>query len=670
MKRVLFLFLAIALLYTGFGFLPGRTFAPLDLPLDAGAWKQDPAQRVRVSNSLLSDVVVQFIPWDREVRRLIARGEFPWINRFAGEGGPLFANPQTALFSPFTWPRLLFGLDGWALMALLKIVAAALSMYWLARELDVPQPQAIFSAVVFATAGYSIVWLLWPHTHVFALLPALAAAALRLMNVTRTRNAALTILFAALCTAGGHPETLFVGVLGIWIFLVCEAEKRPAFGLLALIPSSLGALLGFLLLAVHLIPFFAILGQSHAGSLRPLLPHSFRTFGALSQLLPGLLGSPLRGELDLTAVAGAESFNHRAGGYIGALVLLAIVLAWRDLAPSLRRGLIIGAVALVVSWYPPGLWPIARHLPVIKMVALEYGVLLFVLFGALAAGPAVAVLAVRSRRKIAIALMVLGAVSLIAGLVPALSPDSIRSAARSGIEELRTRGHLQQPAAVYEQRLDYYLSAAGATAVRRVALPGALWLVAGIALWRRRALLLAAAAAGELFAFGIGYNPAVRMNDLPPKPAVLASVTNDHLVAAHFEIFPANIGTAYGVRDVVSYDVLNTKARVAQLMKAGYEPIGHTFNPILSPEETRELAKLGVRWVLSRGDVVNARRVAGPPAPAVGLYELDGAVAVPLPVNEPPRGIVFGAVVSVLALLAAIAWLRLYALPPVTQPPP
>ena len=137
MKRVLLLFLAVALLYTGAGFLPGRTFAPLDLPLDAGAWKADPAQRVRVSNSLLSDVVVQFIPWDREIRRLIARGEFPWINRFAGDGAPLFANPQTALFSPFTWPRLLLGLDGWALMALLKLIAAALSMYWLARDSSV-----------------------------------------------------------------------------------------------------------------------------------------------------------------------------------------------------------------------------------------------------------------------------------------------------------------------------------------------------------------------------------------------------------------------------------------------------------------------------------------------------------------------------------------------------
>src|SRR5687767_1944953 len=160
MRRAVLLFVGIALLYAGPGLLPGRTFAPLDVPLDYDAWKLDPTQRVRVSNSLLADVVVQFVPWDREILRLARAGEWPWVNQWAGDGGPLFANPQTALFSPFTWPRLLLGLDGWAIMAILKIVAAALCAYWLARELDVPHPQAFVSALVFATAGYTVVWLL------------------------------------------------------------------------------------------------------------------------------------------------------------------------------------------------------------------------------------------------------------------------------------------------------------------------------------------------------------------------------------------------------------------------------------------------------------------------------------------------------------------------------
>ncbi|HEX2059942.1 MAG TPA: hypothetical protein VHK90_04315 [Thermoanaerobaculia bacterium] len=608
MRRIALLFIAVALLYVGPGLIPGRTFAPLDVPLDAGAWKADPSQRVRVSNSLLGDVIVQFIPWDREILRMIGRGEIPWVNRFAGEGGPLFANPQTALFSPFTWPRLVLGLDGWAIMALLKILAAALCAYWFARELGVERNAAMLSGIVYASAGYTIVWLLYPITHVFALLPGLAAAALRLMKDPAIRNAGLVILFAALCTAGGHPETLFIGVVGIWIFLAWEAEKRRDWGISALVPSSIGAFLGFLLLAFQLVPFLNLLGDSYAEVLRPRMEHPFRIWAIASQLLPGILGTPLRGELDLTALPMAENFNLRAGGYIGAIVLLALVLAFRELPGTLKRGLAIGGVALAISWFPPGLWPLAKHVPVLRVLTLEYLVALFVLFGAMAAGPAIVIVAMRKRRKIGTALVLAGALAILGGLLPLVpaARGMLTNVARSGIEQLRARGHLQQPAAVYEQRLAYYLDAAGLTTVRRLAIPGACWLLAGVALMlslQRRALLLSIAAAGELFAFGIGFNPAVAMTDVPPAPEAIRTIQaldpkREFLIAEHFEVFPANLATLYEVRDAISYDAMNTRAQVERLLPGGYDPLLHTFNPILSPEQERYLAQLGVRFVL------------------------------------------------------------------------
>lgn len=675
MRRAFVLFLGIALLYAGLGLLPGRTFAPLDVPLDFDAWKHDPTQRVRVSNSLLADVIVQFVPWDREILRLAARGEWPWVNRWAGDGGPLFANPQTALFSPFTWPRLLFGLDGWALMAIMKILAAAFCAYWLARELDVPHPQAMFSALVYATAGYTIVWLLYPITNVFTLLAGLAAAALRLMKFPTIHNAFFVIVFAALCTAGGHPETLFLGVLGIWVFLIWEAEKRRDLGLGAIVPSTVGAALGFLIMAVQLAPFLALLGDNYAEVLRPRIVHPFRIWGIVSQILPGVLGSPLRGELDLTAVPLAENFNLRAGGFIGAIVLMAIVLAWRDLSPTLRRGLIIGGIALAASWYPPGLWPVLRHVPVLRVLTLEYGVALFVLFGSMAAGPALFMLATRRRRKLGPAVAAIGLLTMLAGLIPLVAPGTVTSAARNGIEQLRARGHLRQSAEVYEQRLGYYMNAAGLTTFRRLALPGACWLLAGLALalpLRRRGGLLTIAAAAELFAFGVGFNPAVRMDDVPREPDVIREIrlrdpARMFLLAEHFEVFPANLSTLYGVRDAVSYDALNTKRRVEQLLPRGYDPLLHTFNPILAPKEVERLGSLGVRWVLSRGDVAGATRVAGPPPPAVGVYEVPNAEPMPTPPNQRPAGMVLGMVISLIAVFASAAWLRLYTIPS-TQP--
>ena len=82
------------------------------------------------------------------------------------------------------------------------------------------------------------------------------------------RNAGWVILFAALCSAGGHPETLFIGVLGIWAFLGWEAVRRTGFGLSSLVPSSVGAMLGFLLLAVQIVPFLVILGGTTAATRR------------------------------------------------------------------------------------------------------------------------------------------------------------------------------------------------------------------------------------------------------------------------------------------------------------------------------------------------------------------------------------------------------------------
>jgi uncharacterized membrane protein YeaQ/YmgE (transglycosylase-associated protein family) len=672
MRRAVLIFLGIALLYAGPGLLPGRTFAPLDIPLDFDAWKQDPTRRVRVSNTLLADVVVQFVPWDTEILRLAAAGEWPWTNRWAGDGGPLFANPQTALFSPFTWPRLLFGLDGWAIMGVLKLLAAMPCAYWLARELDVPRPQAIFSGLVYATAGYTICWLLYPITGVFTLLAGLAAAALRLMKHPSIHNAALVVLFAALCTAGGHPETLFLGVAGIWIFLAWEAEKRRDLGLAAIIPSTVGAALGFLLLAVQLAPFLSLLGGSYAEVLRPRIAHPFRIWGVVSQVLPGILGSPMRGELDLTAVPPhAENFNLRAGGFIGAIVLLAIVLAWRELSPSLRRGLIIGAAALVLSWYPPGVWAVAKHIPILRVLTLEYCVALFVLFGSVAAGPAMWVLASRQRRKVGTVVAVAGLLAFAAGLVPLVSPRTMSSVARGGIEALRERGHLRQSAEIYEQRLGYYLSAAGMTTFRRLALPGACWLLAGLTLalpLRRRGALVTLAAAGELFAFGAGFNPAVPMTAVPAEPEVIREIrlrdpARQFLVAEHFEVFPANLSTLYGVRDAISYDALNSKQRVEQLLPRGYDALLHTFNPVLAPREVERLGGLGVRWVLSRGDVPGAVRIAGPPPPAVGVYEVPNARPMPMPPNARPPGLLLGMAISLVALFATAGWLRLYTLP-------
>ena len=158
------------------------------------------------------------------------------------------------------------------------------------------------------------------------------------------------------------------------------------------------------------------------------------------------------------------------------------------------------------------------------------------------------------------------------------------------------------------------------------------------------------------------------MTDVPPEPHVVQEIrrldpARQFLVAEHFEVFPANLATLYEVRDAISYDALNTKPRVEQLLPCGYDPMLHTFNPILAPHEVPSLGRIGVRWVLSRGDVAGATRIGGPPPPAVGVYEVPNATPMLLPPNNRPNGLIVGAVISLIALFASAVWLRLFTLP-------
>src|SRR5205085_11319614 len=166
-------------------------------------------------------------------------------------------------------------------------------------------------------------------------------------------------------------------------------EKRKNFGLRAVVPWLIGSAAGFLLRSVQTIPFIGILSESYASLARPETPHHFRLWGAISEIFPGVLGSPLRGELDLTALPRAESFNMRCGAYVGAIVLVMLAFAWRELPATLRRGIVIGSIALLLSWYLPGIMTIVRVVPLLRIVALEYGAVPFVLFASLAAGPSI-----------------------------------------------------------------------------------------------------------------------------------------------------------------------------------------------------------------------------------------------------------------------------------------
>ncbi|HUP45569.1 MAG TPA: hypothetical protein VM779_08665 [Thermoanaerobaculia bacterium] len=659
-----------ALVLTFPGFLPGRVLLPLDHPRDQGAWKPDPNARYEISNKIVSDPIYEYLAWDIEIRRLLQSGQLPWRNQWAGEGAHLYANPETALFFPFTWPRLLFGARGWAFTALLKLWAGGLGLWWLSRLLGADRRFALTGAAVYAASGYMTMWLLFPHTNVFAVLPWLAGSALMFLRAPSRRWATAVIIGAALATAGGHPETLFHGVICVAIFLLAVTWKRASPKRLASL--AILAWTGFLLIAVQLVPFAVALSKSDIVKTRSAAEsHRVRVFAAAAQLLPGFLGSPLRGELDLSGIAQpeAENFNERNAGYAGAITLLVIALAWRRLSRELRIGIVIGVATLIVAWKLPLIEDVIRVLPLFSIAANERFPLVFVLFASAALPAALTIVASdHPRRKLGIAIAAAGFTLAAISAVPALPAgrDLVVSGARSGIERMQERGFLHKSPEYYEERLGHYLEGLRSVALRRVAAPLALIGIAGVALAgsRRRGAVIGATIVAEMVLFAWGYAPAVRVRDGAMVPAAIADIhrldpDNEFLIAASEQVYDANLATIHRLRDIRSYDVLQEHARIAGLAALGYSRESRAFPPQLPPESATGLAREGVKWFLSRHQPPGSVRVGGAASPAAGVYELPDAVPTEPPPNGAPAGITAGMLISIVALLGAVALVRL-----------
>ena len=87
-------------------------------------------------------------------------------------GRPFIGNAQSAVFSPFSAPS--YVLPFWkslAIVALIKLFLAAFGTYLLGRWLGMRFGGALLSGVVFAFGTFFIVWLAWPLTSIFCLIP-------------------------------------------------------------------------------------------------------------------------------------------------------------------------------------------------------------------------------------------------------------------------------------------------------------------------------------------------------------------------------------------------------------------------------------------------------------------------------------------------------------------
>ena len=114
--------------------------------------------------------------------------------------------------------------------------------------------------------------------------------------------------------------------------------------------------------------------------------------------------------------------------------------------------------------------------------------------------------------------------------------------------------------------------------------------------------------------------------DLTPAQLQQLDPTHEYFAGSSLEVFPANLGTLYGLRDAVSYDSLQSLTRVEALAAAGYDRVTHSLP--LTPNPA--MASLGIRWIVTPSGIVEVPHAQHPPPPR----------------NDPPEGIGWGMVVS------------------------
>lgn len=298
------------------------------------------------------DAFLYFYPYWQAAQEALLSGRIPLWNPQLFMGAPFLANSQVGFFYPPNW------LVWWLLPVPYAFTASivahlwlgGMGVYWLGRRrLGLSRPGAFLAAFLFALGGYltaqvehinqlqGLAWLPW----------ILGVYDLRLVgNDLRLKGrmwhwwramgpAHLTLAgLLALQVAAGHTQTVFITLVGLWLWLGAETAGRwrthlPVYG----VGLGLAGLMAGGLTAIQLLPTLELMQHSGRAGGLPLheaLSFSLHPLLLTRSLLPGY-GPPLFSEyvafLPLTAclLAGLAAWQWRSRPELLPLLVVTLV---------------------------------------------------------------------------------------------------------------------------------------------------------------------------------------------------------------------------------------------------------------------------------------------------------------------------------------------------------
>lgn len=618
------------------GLLPGHTVSAADYLWNAAPWNTSiprglPIQRLHPllvgSNPQLVDGVTVFEPFLQYTRTQLP--QIPLWDPYIMGGMPYLADMQSAIFSPFSLPAYILPF-WWSLgvIALMKVVVAAMGTYLLGRALKMGLAGAFLAGLVYGFGLFMVAWIPWPLTNVFPLIPWMLLATERLVRRPGVLPAGALAALVALQLFGGHPESSIFAVLATLAYFVLrllqgagggviaamrEAGRRGGSRIKSLVSTvprpviylALALGVGAAIAAVTILPFLQLLRHSSTLTSRPRTGAHVQANYIFAAFVP-------------TYFPG--TFEIETAFYVGALPLMLGIMAL--FRPKVERVAIavVGALSLFMVLGIQPFFFIAGKTPGLDYTYLDRLTIIYLLCMALLAGWGLDDLIRRRptrRQALSGSAVAVGLLALPVVVVAATGGTSMRFLAKAvDIAWLFARTPLPHAPhvvpIVHMAALIVWLSVAG-VAVVLLALR-----FAGRLSPRVFAVLAIALVVGDLFQAGMGYNPAVpesrAVQPVTPvirylerrRPARYVAVTPYGAI----DPLPPDVNVRYGLYDLRGYDlpVITQFADLWQRYVAPPTPLLPVDTPSvpldpqggLAPDTMRILSLFGVRDILEQ----------------------------------------------------------------------
>ncbi|MBL8139606.1 MAG: YfhO family protein [Acidobacteria bacterium] len=584
----------------------GERLSPADLVLTTFPWAAD-TTRITPKNPVRSDEAYYFQPIGVTHFARLRHGDFPDLDSSMLSGIPAFHHGLDVgrAYSPLSLPFYFFANDvATTLYAPLRLLAAALCMWWWLRWIGTGRIGAIAGSVAFGLNGAFMVWLSSPQPNVGLFLPLLALGADRIVERADRQGVAIFAVALGMMWIGGYTPTLILSsaAVGMLIAVALLARVHGAGVRAAGLPLVLlvvASVLGLAVGAVALFPTIANIASSSIVSrtMSDTLPWQ----NAATFVLPDFWGTPIRQNW---WYAGAGNYSE----FVSYLGVTTVVLAGAGMAAALgardRRLLAVAGVALfaLAAMYgvPPATW-LSSVPPLRQVNPHRWHVVLAFALATMAAGGVDAVMTAepgsRTRR-----------VGVLAGM-------ALAAIVAFGMAGLALREHLDDIRRLGLQAFER------AQIVRAAQLAGVAILLATVAAWIRPLRALAGAGLVVVIAIDLvkgayGFNPTLPPGQIfPPTPALerVREIAGDGRVAFSAEAdtaWPTHVWGVYGLQTVDGFDFYGDPAYQQFMQRASSrpeEPAGWAYVEPGPPERLR----------VPLLNLLNVTAIATPPLDAV-----------------------------------------------------